>query len=104
MARTRLEAAAARRGLEVHSVTPGALARALTEMEPEIVVLDLDSGASLLDELGGVEAPHTKRPRLLGYYSHVDEDVGRAAAAAGVEAHPRGRFWRSLDDLLGSAP
>ena len=104
MARSRLEQAAARHGLELHSVKPGALAEALVEMKPEIVVLDLDSGtAAVLDDLPKAEGRHRTGPRLLGYFSHVDEGLGRAAAAAGVEAHPRGRFWRSIDDLLGAS-
>ena len=105
MARSRLEQAAARHGLELHSVKPGALAETLAEMNPEIVVLDLDSGtAALLNELPKAEGSGVTRPRLLGYFSHVDEDLGHTASAAGVEAHPRGRFWRSIDDLLGATP
>ncbi len=38
--------------------------------------------------------------QVVGFYSHVAEDVAAAARAAGVTALPRGRFWRELPGLV----
>ena len=42
--------------------------------------------------------------RVVGVAAHVDADLLAAAAAAGVEAHPRSRAFRSLASLLAAAP
>ena len=50
---------------------------------------------------------HTAVDRLedvpaLGFYSHVDRALGEAAERAGCEPWPRGKLWRSLEQLLQS--
>jgi hypothetical protein len=66
----------------------------------EVVILDLDEVG-----LPGVEALRDAgyRGRLVGFYSHVSEELGAAAGAAGVETYARGRFWRDIQSLLGTA-
>jgi hypothetical protein len=92
--RARLETAAGRSGLKFERA--GSLAAAL-ELDPQIVVLDLDgSDPGLLEEV----ASSPRLPRIVGYFSHVDEDLGRRALDAGCEAFARGEFWRSLDSIL----
>ena len=63
----------------------------------EVAVLDLD-------EVGVEPAASLKERgftgRILGFYSHVDETLGASAAAAGIEAYRRGRFWRELGEIL----
>jgi hypothetical protein len=66
-----------------------------------LLVLDLDAGGqAAIDEAvawaGSGDAP----VRVIGFYSHIDEDLRRAAQGAGIEAYPRGRFWRDLALLL----
>ena len=69
---------------------------------PVLVILDLDQ----LGEGGGVGAWMSSygraAPRVVGFFSHVQKEAGDAAAAAGVEVHRRGRFWKELDDLLAA--
>ena len=63
-----------------------------------VVVLDLDET--------GIEPAAALRAagfegRVVGFYSHVDEALGRRAAAAQIEAFRRGRFWREAAAILG---
>ena len=51
-----------------------------------------------LDEAGAVEPPPAGR--AIGYFSHVNEALGAAARAKGLEAWPRGRLLRELASLL----
>ncbi len=101
LARARLENAARVVGAELDAVGPDALVEALRERNPDVVVLDLDAGgAALLDRLGAARAEGTVPDRVIGYFSHVDDALGRAAELAGVQALPRGRFWRTATELL----
>ncbi|MDP9068741.1 MAG: hypothetical protein M3N53_10430 [Actinomycetota bacterium] len=81
---------------------PDRIVEFLRENAPvDVVVLDLDAGGAEL--LEGVETARHEGllpSRILGYFSHVREDVGAAAAAAGVHAYPRSRFWRELPSLV----
>ena len=104
MARARLQNATADRGMRVKSVLPDGLVDGLQEMRPKMVVLDLDTGRDrVLDELARARAAGLAPARVLGYFSHVEQELGEAARAAGCEAYPRGRFWRDLHALLASA-
>jgi hypothetical protein len=61
--------------------------------EAEIVVADLDAADPAA--LGALDVP------VLGYYSHVDVDIRKAADAAGVDlAVPRSRMARELPALV----
>ena len=51
-----------------------------------------------LDQTGPVDPPPAGR--AIGYFSHVDEALGEAARARGLEAWPRGRLLRDLPTLL----
>lgn len=97
MAGARIEGAARHAGLEFQSVGDDRLDKALSE-DVALVVLDLDSGAERALEL----LPHGTGPEVVGYFSHVDAELGRRAEAAGCKVMPRGRFWRTLPDLLAS--
>ena len=72
------------------------LARSLEEAtlaEADIVVADLDAQAP--ESLASLPVP------VLGYYSHVDVDTRKAAAAAGIDlAVPRSRMARELPALV----
>lgn len=103
MGRGRFEAAAGAAGLEVHHCRVGGLAAALQEVRPDVLVLDLDAGRGpLLDELVSARDAGLAPAAVVGYYSHVDVALGRAAEAAGCTPYARGRFWRDLPDLLGA--
>ena len=105
MARGRLEPAAAAAGAELETVSVAGLPVRLRREVPDVVVLDLDTGGR--DLIGAVESARAEGilpARMIGYFSHVDEDLGRAAADAGVETYPRGRFWREAATLLRPSP
>ena len=61
-----------------------------------LVLLDLDSAGD--DVLPRAEEliRATPKTRWVGYFSHIDEALGRRAAEVGIEAVPRGRFWKDL--------
>ncbi len=95
-AKARLADAAERAGWTMVTARVGDLSWAVSEHSPELVVVDLDeAGEPVLQALGS--AP---RARMIGFFSHVDRALGDAARAAGVEAVPRGRFWRTLPQLF----
>jgi hypothetical protein len=101
MARSRIEAAAAANSLEIQRLSQDDLESLEAPPDVDLVVLDLDSGgralvdtwASLADESG---------PRAVGYFSHVDVALGDHARSRGVDAVPRGRFWRTLEEILAA--
>ncbi len=102
MARARLQDAADRHGVELLSVAPGTLEQALRDTELEILILDLDAGGiPLLEELDHVREAGPAPARVVGFFSHVDHALGEAATSRGCDAMPRGRFWRTLPELLG---
>ena len=101
MARSRIEAAAAANSLEVQRLNPGELESLEAPPDVDLVVLDLDSsGRALIDTW--VSLAGESGPRAVGYFSHVDVALGDHARSQGVEAVPRGRFWRTLEEILGA--
>jgi hypothetical protein len=98
-ARARVSDAVARAGLELVTTTPAGLSGALLGGRARLVILDLDDFADALDVVGEQELAAAP---LVGYYSHVDHELGRRARSAGVEALPRGRFWRELPGLVAA--
>ena len=67
----------------------------------DLVVVDLDDGGpDVLEALSAAGEQGLLPDRVLGYFSHVQEETGRSAREAGIEAYPRGRFWRELPQLL----
>jgi hypothetical protein len=97
-ARARVGGAVARAGGELVTTTPAGLARALEGRAAKVVVVDLDGVGS--DALPLISAARTGAARVLGYFSHVDHELGEKAHSAGIEALPRGRFWRQLSGLI----
>ena len=94
-ARARLEAAAQRAGWDLRTCRPDDAAEVVRREPVDLIVADLDYGRDV-----ALEALRDVTARVVGFYSHVDATLGEAARAAGVEAVPRGRFWRELDELL----
>jgi hypothetical protein len=97
LAVARLERAAAGAGLGLATVTPGHDPPAALRVAA--VVVDLDAAGAAGAEQAAALAARAGVPGF-AFFSHVDEDVGRAARAAGLTALPRGRFWREVDALL----
>ena len=67
-----------------------------------VLILDLDEGGeTALKELTDARSSGVVPPIVVGFMSHVDRDLGRAARAAGCRPIARGRFWSHLPDELG---
>ena len=75
-----------------------ASASALTEEDADLYVVDLSRPGAL----DAIAVLHDKR--VVGFGSHVDTDLLRAARAAGCDAVlARSAFFSHLDDHLASA-
>jgi hypothetical protein len=102
MAKSRVQDAAARAGVEVVSVSPEKASAALSSADPHLVIVDLDGlDPEVLEQLTTMLTPGDKQPRVVGFFSHVDDKLRERALSAGIEPLPRGRFWRSLSELIG---
>ena len=101
MARARLQNAAENMGATLITCALDTLETTLQERCPAVVVLDLDSGGGdVLAALARARGNDLVPERVVGYFSHVDAALGEAARAAGCDAMPRGRFWRSLPEIF----
>jgi hypothetical protein len=66
-----------------------------------LLILDLDEGGTdALEELKEATAVGETPATVIGFMSHVDRELGRAAREAGCRAIARGRFWSHLDEEL----
>jgi hypothetical protein len=63
----------------------------LDAADADIVIIDLSRTPEL---------PSTSAVRVVGYGSHVDDELLTRARAAGIEAMPRSRFFRDIAGLL----
>jgi hypothetical protein len=103
-AKARLEAATAVAKMELRLARFGGMGAALSSSKPAVLVLDLDDGREgVLEELAAARSEGLVPAAVFGYLSHVDESLAEAARKAGCEPMPRGRFWRTLPDLLTEA-
>ena len=99
----RLEATAASTGAAVRTCNVNDLSDMLETRAFDLVVLDLDRGGEpALDSLAKARDDGYGPPEVVAFVSHVDDDLIEAARRAGVEAWPRGRFWRSLGEVLSA--
>lgn len=90
-ARLRLSKAASEVGAELVSQAVGD-----PDAEPNLVVIDLDWAGDSVEDLARLH-PHA---RVMGYYSHIDDNKRMAAERAGVQPVPRSRFWRETAGLI----
>jgi hypothetical protein len=99
----RVESACRSAGLGFRTGGLDGLAERLA-VAPALVIVDLDdAGPAAIPALQSALASGAlERERTVVFHSHVDEEAGRAATAAGLKALPRGRFWRELPDLVSS--
>ena len=103
---SRIREAAKGRALEVKAVRTAADALAGARAGARLVILDLDSPrlptAAVLADLRG--DPSLARLPIVGFFSHVEAQRGREAAAAGcTTVLPRSAFVQKLDGLLAEA-
>ena len=95
--RDRVQRAAERAGLAVETIPVGAV---IPGTDFELAVVDLDSVKT--DAIEGIALQmRGAAPRVVGFFSHVDPARGDRATGAGIESYARGRFWRTLDEIIG---
>lgn len=96
---SRMESAVVRVGLEARvTVTIAELGRFIQQIVPKALLADLDAlGGSGLSSVASVRG----RCRLIGYYSHVDSELGAQARANGFDqVMPRRAFVEKLNAIL----
>lgn len=78
---------------------------AIAEAQPQAIILDLNSrGLSAVDWIRALKAdPATRSIRIVGFVSHVQEELIAAARTAGCDSiMARSAFTKQLPDLLRS--
>lgn len=101
LALERVQSQAEKSGHEVRIATSSRLAAALAEGPVDLVVIDLDRGGEgVIEALSEARAGGAVPERVVGFYSHVAPELAERAEAAGCRAIPRGRFYRTLAELL----
>ena len=99
---TKIEAVARAAGAELSIMPPGqALERCLAD-PPALVLLDLHAPGDPLALVRGLRTDaRTRTVRIVGFYSHVEDELRRGALDAGIdEALPRSAFVGRLPGLL----
>lgn len=96
---SRIEAACAKAGIPATIATDlDTLIQRLKRGAPEIVFLNLDASEGRLTAL----EPFTKNrgPRYVGYYSHLNTQLGEDARRIGINVFSRGAFVSNLESIL----
>lgn len=83
--------------------TVAALTTALGDTSVELVIVDLGR-PGVLEALEGLPTPAGVRPPVVGFGSHVNDEVLARARLAGVDALPRSRFFSRLGSIVAPAP
>lgn len=96
MDRSRLTAA----GELVGVGTAPELVEQIAEGGVDVVVIDLSRPGAF----EAIDVAVAAGARTVAYGPHVDDDALTAARAAGAEALPRSRFFRSVAEVLSEAP
>lgn len=100
LALSRVEAAARAAGAELDTCGSDDLRAKLAAERFDYVFVDLDRGGDAA--LQALAAARAGDARTIGFFSHVDEDTKNEARDAGIDAWPRGRLWRSLEQILSA--
>jgi CheY-like chemotaxis protein len=101
----RIHATGKAAGVEVVDVKPEALLEWCRENKPDLVILDLHGAGDPMERARALKSDAATRDiPLVGFYSHVDEAVRRAALDAGIDrVMPRSAFTVRLPNLLAGA-
>ena len=102
---TRIETTAKALGVTVESVAIDAVVERCRLDPPALVVLDLHAPGDPLAVARALKSDaRTRAIPLVGFHSHVDRDLGTAAAQAGIDrVMPRSAFTVKLAEILGTA-
>ena len=99
---TRIAATAQALGVENTACTAAEALEACRREPPDLVILDLHGSGDPAGLARALKAdPASGGARIVGFYSHVDQETRRTAEAAGVdEVLPRSAFTARLSALL----
>jgi CheY-like chemotaxis protein len=99
---TKIRSTAATLGVDVHCVSTGHEAMAALDAHaPALMIVDLNSVGEAALEAIAIGVAHPRKPRVLAYVSHVDQELAEAATAAGADqVLPRSRFNAELPSIL----
>jgi CheY-like chemotaxis protein len=99
---TRITATASQVGVTVIACPPADVVARCLEEPPDLVVLDLHAAGDPLAIVRALKADaKTRAIEVLGFYSHVDGALRRAALEAGTDqVLPRSAFTTRLPELL----
>ena len=100
MALSRIREAADRAEREVATANSDSISRVLADTPVGLVILDLDRGGTDLVRATQEAIADSGPRRVVGFYSHIDADLGRSASRGGIRDLPARVFWRSLDEVL----
>jgi CheY-like chemotaxis protein len=101
----KISGAAKQTGVKLEYVTVEKNLLEKANASPAMIIFDLNFDAARpLELIGKLKSdPATRQIRLLGYLSHVQEDLRRAAVAAGCdEVMPRSAFSMNLNEIMGA--
>jgi DNA-binding NarL/FixJ family response regulator len=98
---TRIQATAKELGIACVACAPAALADRFRLEPAPLVIVDLHA-VGALDAIRALrEVPAARDTRVVGFYSHVDNELRASAIAAGVsDAMPRSAFTAKLAGIL----
>ncbi|HSS19301.1 MAG TPA: response regulator [Pyrinomonadaceae bacterium] len=90
-------------GVEVKSYRNlAALVEAASVQQPDLIIVDLHNQKIDPIELAVTLKLSERSPQLLGFFSHIETDLQRAALNAGYDqVIPRSVFSRDLGKILG---
>lgn len=99
---SKVDTAARHLELEVRHVDAAGLVPACRERRPDLVIVDLHGEGGVLHSVRELKShPASATIPVVGFYSHVDDAVRRAAREAGVDnVMPRSAFTARLASLL----
>ncbi|HZQ35523.1 MAG TPA: hypothetical protein VFD32_06295 [Dehalococcoidia bacterium] len=101
----RVESAATALGYRLHTAaSPAEVAAAVAAQPPAAAVIDLAAiGDGLVESVAALQSAHPA-PFLLGFFPHVQRELGAAGREAGCAlVVPRSRFMAELPALLRQA-
>lgn len=101
---TRITSTAQQLGVTCVACAPAALADRFRAQRTPLVIVDLHADGAL-EAIRALRAlPETCDVRVVGFYSHVDNELRTAAIAAGVsDPMPRSAFTARLAGILSGA-
>jgi CheY-like chemotaxis protein len=102
---TRIQATAARAGIEIESCALDALVERCAAAPPDRVVLDLHAPGDPLERARALKRhAETSRIPIVAFYSHVDAALRAQAMQAGIDhVLPRSAFTARLAEWLAGA-